>query len=225
MVTSPPVTGRRPGWPEIAVGLVVFAVLLLAAGLWTTSIPDSQATLRADVGLGSGGAAGIFGLLAAVALRIRRLGPFGFRSVVPRWLLIGAGLGVAVYFVNLGVGELYYAIFGDENNQGDFQTATASGTFALLATLVTGALLTPFGEEVLFRGVIANALSRYNVWVTVIAGALIFAVVHGINVISPLAFVVGVVTGLLFLHTGSIWPGVVLHVVYNGLNLLRYAFS
>ncbi|WP_340025037.1 CPBP family glutamic-type intramembrane protease [Paenibacillus sp. FSL K6-1096] len=37
------------------------------------------------------------------------------------------------------------------------------------------------------------------------------------------AFMVGVLVAYLFRKTGSIWPGVVVHIVYNGLNLLYYS--
>ncbi|MNL81925.1 CAAX amino terminal protease self- immunity [compost metagenome] len=56
-----------------------------------------------------------------------------------------------------------------------------------------------------------------------VGSAAIFGVVHGFNVILFDAFMVGILTGILFRKTGSIWPGVVVHIVYNGLNLLYYS--
>jgi membrane protease YdiL (CAAX protease family) len=51
-------------------------------------------------------------------------------------------------------------------------------------------VLTPVGEEFLFRGVVANALLRYG----------------------P---VVGVIAAELMRRSGSVWPAVAVHVVNN----------
>ncbi len=84
-------------------------------------------------------------------------------------------------------------------------------------------ILTPLGEEFVFRGVIANTLNRYGAWAGVVGSAAVFGIVHGFNVILFDAFMVGILTGILFLKTNSIWPGVVVHIMYNALNLLYYS--
>ena len=81
-----------------------------------------------------------------------------------------------------------------------------------------GAGLTGLGEEVFFRGVVANVLWKYGAWAGVLVSALIFAVVHGFNLILPIAFVVGVVNAIIFRRSGSIWPCVIVHVMYNGIS-------
>ncbi len=80
-----------------------------------------------------------------------------------------------------------------------------------MATLLLGAALTPLGEELAFRGVITTALGRYGPWVAVIGSATIFALVHGLNPVLPVAFSVGVAAALLLRRSGSVWPGVLLH--------------
>lgn len=215
---------ERPGWPEIAAGLITYALLLVLLGLWMLSVPDDQAALRGTAGLAANGAAGIVALAVAVLIRIRDLRPFGFRSANWKWLLIGAALGIVAYFVNLYVADIYARLFGEDNTQSDFLAAASSGMWMLIVIGLTGAILTPFGEEALFRAVVANGLNRYGPWAGVVASAAIFALAHGVNVIFPLAFVVGVLTAILFRQTGSIWPGVALHIVYNSLNLLRLSF-
>ena len=52
------------------------------------------------------------------------------------------------------------------------------------------------------------------------AAPLVFALAHGINPILPVAFVNGVVAALLFRKTGSVWPGVMVHLVNNALATL-----
>ncbi|WP_259671177.1 CPBP family intramembrane glutamic endopeptidase [Rhizobium sp. NZLR1b] len=88
----------------------------------------------------------------------------------------------------------------------------------LVLSFLGGAIFTPFGEEVLFRGVVANGLNRYGPFAGVVLSSIIFGLAHGLSVILPIAIMVGVLSASLFRATGSVWPSVVLHCVYNGAN-------
>ena len=76
-------------------------------------------------------------------------------------------------------------------------------------------MLTPLGEELLFRGVVTTALLRYGPIVAVVGSAVIFAVAHGFNTVFPAALVVGLITAEIYRRSGSIWPAVVVHAVHN----------
>ncbi len=218
-----PILPNRPGWPEIAIGLVGYVVLLLAFGALFLQIPDEQASLRGIAGLASGGLACTGAFIAAMMYRIRNLETFGFRKVGMKWLLIGAAAGVIAYGLSFLVEHIYFSFITEPNTQADFQAAAKSGTLALVMTLIAGAIITPLGEEFLFRGVITNALNRYGFIAGVFGSAAIFGVAHGLSVITILAFMVGAIAAILYRQTESVWPGVVTHVVYNGLHLLYYS--
>ncbi len=79
--------------------------------------------------------------------------------------------------------------------------------------VLAGAVLTPLGEEFVFRGVIANSLNRYGAWAGILGSAVIFAAIHGPSVIFFNALMAGLLTGFLFRRTGSLWPDVLTHVV------------
>jgi hypothetical protein len=221
----PPAAEARvqPGWPEVAVALVTYLILIAAIGLWMVQTPDEQAALRGIIGMAANGAAGAIALLAAFALRIRDFQAFGFRAAERKWLLAGAALGVFAFGLSFMIEGIYFLFITEKNTQADFQAAASGGALSLLALLITGAFFTPFGEEVVFRGVIANALNRYGMWAGVVGSAAIFAVIHGPSVILLDAFMVGILTGILFRKTGSLWPSLVIHIVYNGLHLLHYS--
>lgn len=213
----------RPGWPEILTALVLYMIGIVMLGLWMMQIPDEQAILRINIGGVGNGLVGLMALFAAYALRVRNLRAFGFRMTERKWLLVGAALGVVAFGGCFVIEGIYFHFITELNNQADFQTAAQGGPLSLFVLIITGAILTPLSEEFVFRGVIANALNRYGAWAGVVGSAAIFGVVHGFSVILLDAFMVGIIVGILFRKTNSIWPGVVVHIVYNALNLLYYS--
>lgn len=212
------------GWLEIAIALISYLLLLLLIALLLVLIPDEQATWRGIVGMATNGVAGMLALLAAYALRIRDFQAFGFKSARSRWLAMGVVLGIAAFGLSVLAEHVYFLFVTEQNTQGDFQAAARDGPMMLLTLILMGGILTPLGEEALFRGVIANALNRYGAWAGVVGSAMIFAVVHGFSVVLLNAFIVGLLTGFLFRRTQSIWPGFVVHAIFNSIWLLIYSF-
>jgi membrane protease YdiL (CAAX protease family) len=156
------------------------------------------------------------GFLAAFLWRLRSWPAFGVRRTTLRWLLIGAAVGVAAFIVKGFAVLAYIALTGDDTTPQDIYAKGASGGLwtVIAATFFIG-VVTPIGEEFLFRGVVTSALLRYGPVTGVVGSALIFAIFHGFNVILPVALVAGLAAGEVFRRSGSIWPAVVLHVVFN----------
>lgn len=74
-------------------------------------------------------------------------------------------------------------------------------------------VLPPLVEETVFRGVLVE---RFTVKWNLVAAILVSAVLFGILHVDPVgAGVFGVVTTLLYLRTGSLWPAIVIHFVNN----------
>lgn len=218
--TDPLIT---PGWGEIAVGLAAYIVLLFAFALLMGLLPNGDPVLLGVVGSTAGGFVGVGAFALAAGLRIRSLKPFGFKSASPKWFFIAAALAVVGYGLNVAIQFASFTWFGSQNPQGILHAAAQGGTLPFVLSLIGGALFTPFGEEILFRGVIANALNRYGAFAGVVISAVIFGLAHGVSVILPIAIMVGVLSAILFRATGSIWPSVVLHCVYNAANSVASA--
>lgn len=205
----------RPGWPEIAVGLLVFAVVGYGGGIFVSGLPIAPVAIGLIFAALSA-VAGMAGFAAAASIRIRSWEAFGIMRTTRRWLLIGLGVGVLA-FVAKGFAIMgYSALTGQTSNPQDIYALGGSGGVitVILATIFVG-ILTPIGEEFLFRGVLTNALLRYGPFIGVVGSTIIFALMHGINIVFPAALVGGLAMAEIFRRSGSIWPGVVVHVVFN----------
>ncbi|MEO0603686.1 MAG: CPBP family glutamic-type intramembrane protease, partial [Myxococcota bacterium] len=201
---------RGNWWPE---------VLLLAACGLSCGVVAGGARFAGDVWLGA--TFGFVGLMLVPALvapsvlgvPARDLMPFGR----PR-------LRELVLTVPLVVG-----LFG-------LSTFVLGGTLALLPdnAIVRGFVEgmnelvgSPFGqvaiglypavcEELLYRGVILGLLLRGgNRHVAVIGQAALFSLAHIVSIRLPWTFVFGLVLGYLRVRTGSLWPGMFAHFLFN----------
>lgn len=88
--------------------------------------------------------------------------------------------------------------------------------------LIGSALITPFLEELLHRGVVFGRLRRrMDMWPAVIISALVFAVLH-FNIVQFIyAFLLGIVFALFVEKTGKLYPAILAHVVANGIAVIR----
>jgi uncharacterized protein len=216
------VTTRRPGWPEIAAAAVAYLVCYLTLPGLAVGLTDGAPVVR---GLALAALSGLLGLIAfavAYAIRIRRPAAFGLTGISGRWVLIALGMGLVALVLTRLVSFLFLVLGGDmgADPQGDYRAAAGGGPLALVLQLLFIAVLTPLGEEFAFRGVLTNALQRYGAVVSVVVSTIVFALVHGINLALVPAVVVGVIAAVLFLRTQSVWPGVIVHAVNNGVGTI-----
>lgn len=216
-----PAGHRRPdgpalGWTELGIAIVsLLALSVLAGSAATLILGHEPATLLALL-LDTGAAVGAVSI--AVAARVRSPAAVGLKRVDGRWIRIGAAWGVLVWLLNAGLLVGYMALTDDWSLPQPWLTDTAGRSVPdLIGVLFAGALLAPFGEELLFRGVGYGALRRYGVFVAATASSAVFGLAHGFSVVLPAALVLGVVAALLYERSGSIWPAVTAHVVNNAI--------
>lgn len=214
---------KQPGWPEIVIAVGVYVLGISFVGYWMLQQPDEQAAFRINIAGALNFALGFAGLLGAYLYRVRDWRAFGFRPTTLKWIAISIVLGVMGFGLIFIVEAVYFHFITEVNTQADFQAAANGGVASILLLLFTSAVLGPIGEELVFRGVAQSALEKYGSWVALIGSSLMFAAIHGPSVIFVDAFVMGLFFGAVFRLSGSIWPAVTLHVIYNGLNLIYYS--
>ncbi|CAN5558054.1 hypothetical protein BH11ARM2_BH11ARM2_24810 [soil metagenome] len=97
------------------------------------------------------------------------------------------------------------------------------------ATFFFAAVVAPFWEESMFRGLLFPAISRISKspWIGGLVSCLLFASIHPQGI--PLWLALGSVAAFsctLTLYTKSLWPSVVMHALHNGtLILIQILFT
>jgi membrane protease YdiL (CAAX protease family) len=138
----------------------------------------------------------------------------GFRSFKPsavKWMLAAVGAYLLFSIV-------YIAIFGAPHQK---DIAEDFGAVPVQVLLIVVAA--PISEEVCFRGMLFGGLrERLPRLAAALISALIFGGLHaatGISAVPPL-IIFGFVLALLYEKTGSIIPGILLHMLNNSVALL-----
>lgn len=148
---------------------------------------------------------------ASLGEAFRRLGVRGFRPSAFKWM--AAAVGAYLLFA-----IVYTALVGEPEQE---DIADGFGPIPVQVLLIVFAA--PLSEELCFRGMLFGGLRERlpRVPAALIAGG-VFGLLHaftGISAVPPLiAF--GFVLCLLYEQTGSIVPGILLHILNNSVALL-----
>jgi len=81
-------------------------------------------------------------------------------------------------------------------------------------------LLAPAVEELTYRGMGIWVFRPYGTVLAVVATGLLFGLAHGLLIGLPILAFFGLVVGWLRIKTGSIYPPMALHAVFNGVALI-----
>ena len=205
---------RRAGRALITVFLGTLALLLL-----TDFLPwNDELELSLAFAVGSG----LIALIAGFMLGDDALPEiFGESPRAGDWLLAPL-VGWAALAISTAYVAVLLGLAGEEFGAGELEGQGFEG-IALLLFLY--AVLPPFTEELLDRGVLWVALERVvSPAQTLLLTSLLFALSHGFNggafLEIPHRFAAGLLFGWLRLRTGSLAPCILAHAVLNGTAVL-----
>ncbi len=89
------------------------------------------------------------------------------------------------------------------------------------ATLIASVVVAPICEETFFRGfVFAGFLNRMPVVVAIVLSSLLFAIAHADLGSFAVLFFIGLALAFVRWRTRSLWPGILLHLLNNGVGAL-----
>lgn len=142
---------------------------------------------------------------------LRRLGLRGFPPSAGKWML--AAIGAYLLFATV-----YVALIGQPKQK---DIAEGFGSVPVQVLLIVFAA--PISEEVCFRGMLFGGLrERLPRLAAALVSALVFGGLHvatGVSAVPPLIGF-GFILSLLYEKTGSIIPGILLHMLNNSVALL-----
>ena len=164
--------------------------------------------------------------------RTQPMKQLGFRKPAKGWMLL---IGVALTFVSLPLTNIL-GTWNENMNLGpaletlesllkQMEDMAADLTqrmmevdtiWGLLGNLLVIALIPAIGEELTFRGVLQQSLTkRMNVHVAVFLSAFIFSFIHfQFYGFLPRMFI-GLLLGYMFYYSGSLWTSILMHFINN----------
>lgn len=137
------------------------------------------------------------------------------------WQIVLLGVGAVVFFF---LPEIRMTEILDlPDNSGDLD-------FGSFGALLAGGIIQPVAEELLFRGAVLGALLSWRPlqgkpWWAVLLSAVLFALIHLNPGQMPTAFLFGLILGWLTYRTGSLLPGIVMHVFNNSVVFITVMLS
>jgi membrane protease YdiL (CAAX protease family) len=139
---------------------------------------------------------------------------------IPKALLYGA-MGFVVAFVIAGVvGYPIQQHFGvDPTQEALSQTASIPGLLPLV--FLSGVVIAPIAEEIVFRGYLYKAFrDRFRPSYAIVLSAALFSAIHFELLAAAQLFVIGVVCAYVYEETGNLMAPITLHVLNNAVAFL-----
>jgi ABC-2 type transport system permease protein/sodium transport system permease protein len=146
--------------------------------------------------------------------------------------LLASGLWVIAFEVLKVLSDFGFGAISIERAEGLEEAKMQFASIPFWMIFVTSALVPALAEEFFFRGYVLSAFrNRIAPLRAVLYSALIFGLFHVINgsVLSLERFfpttLLGLALGFVAIRTHSLWPGVLLHAIHNGLLFWLTRFS
>lgn len=165
----------------------------------------------------------VFCVIALVAIIKRfKLAPAALGIVRPTQRLMHVLWQIPCAMVVLVIvqGVMFFALGGkDPVPSGD----SGSGLLGVspvcaLFGFVAIALVTPLWEELFFRGFLFGSVrARWGTGLAIAISAVLFAVAHGIPIVLPYMFTLGIILAALRIFHGNLWGPLALHVFINSM--------
>jgi membrane protease YdiL (CAAX protease family) len=165
------------------------------------------------------------GSVYLLGLRRRHLSwlAVGVRQPEKNWLQYALWIGLLVIPVSGFIASMIQLILGlpQTNPQLPFLAPEGFNWFGAIGLFLFGGIIAPFGEELVFRGVLYQWLrDRFGMWPGILVSSLIFGMAHGDIAVEGAAAILGIVLAWVFEKSQSIWPPVLIHMINNSVKII-----
>ena len=172
----------------------------------------------------------IFGLVASAIVQLTlmwlylrrdgRMEALGLNDFGKIALQRATGLGILLVIAAMAF-NLVYATYvipdvGMQEEMAKILAGIARTPINMAAMLFAIAIAAPVVEELLFRGLLQNALAKYvPIWGAIILSSFLFALVHLQPYAIPGLMSLSIAFGYLYHRTGSLRTNIILHMANN----------
>lgn len=142
----------------------------------------------------------VIAVFSFLKVRRKNIGAYtGFSNVYP------LGIFGAIVFGSV----LNFTIFS-------IVSPDASGKMEITALFMLCIIISPFAEELVFRGVLLRIFGKVcGAMASILITSLLFAISHTDQVQMVYAFILGAVLCVVRIRSGSLWNAVALHFAFN----------
>ena len=213
----------------LLVGLVGVQYFGVRLGLWLALAMGADPSSGAPFLLATLGLPSVLGVAWVWFMAVWRepggWAALGLSAPSRRWLRLALLAAFGCFLLGVVVAVLATPIFGaPKGPPAPIRPGEVAPTFAFAATFVlTGVLLAPLLEEIVFRGVIFAWLQpRLGFWPAAAIAAILHALVHfDAGAVAPLTAIF-VALAWLYERSGTLWAPVIAH---GGHNLISMSLS
>ena len=139
----------------------------------------------------------------------------------PRSWAVAAGLAVLVLIGIAVVSAALDPLLHPGQEQGLAPTQwIGSRAPAFVANFIVVAVVAPIVEELTFRGLGYSVLARFGRWFAIVGVGIAFGLAHGLIEALPVLVIFGAGLAWLRSETESVYPGIVVHAVFNAVSLI-----
>ena len=148
-----------------------------------------------------------------------------FENNIDTWKLIGWVILLDIFVILPLHAAFTLLVFPDAEQQEVINLFKESSGTSLIILALTVSIFTPFAEEFLFRGfILGMLLKRYSSVTSIVISSFIFSIAHE-PIAMALAFGGGCLYGWIRVKTGSIYPSMIAHAIWNGFITLIVIFA
>ena len=143
-----------------------------------------------------------------------------FSNISFSGILLALGCSVLFYFLlDKGLDPIFENLF--PSSKENYQQIIRLIKISPIVSFLDFCILAPVFEEVLMRGFLLDGLSAsYGKIVALLISAAFFSIFHfNIAQMVP-SFVCGIILGLLYFYTDSIFPCILAHIGYNAISYM-----
>ncbi len=213
------IPGAKPPWTLLDTWIGLAMLVLIQIGLVVVVYLFKPPAIYGSAGIIFLELIYILPVVIILAWRRARWVSLGYRKFSLQFIGIGCGFLAAGYFITL-INNIIFLRLG-WSIQADQILKILSQIPSPTSFVFTGVVLAPVVEETFFRGFLfAGFRQKYGwVWAALLSSAA-FAIAH----LEPAAlvptFVLGFIFSYLYQKSNSIFPGMLMHFLVNGVGFL-----